>query len=667
MKKHVIYIVGAALLLSACVKNNISTKNNNDKYPEVITNMTTTSEYTVPTKSGYTTIVSYKGKTLAVTSSPMDILIPKQALTTKADATDSLIVYYTEGTTSESYSDLWQTIAFEDTKTSSSDLDYNDLIFQAEYVRNGANLKINIHPIALGSVNKISLNLVWYQGSPDNAHYVSVSPNVREELFGDTEAGSIKFINTKRYDRHYDNFTKTIDLGVSDSSDPVYISWYIYTSGSKIFALNSFGAECVDDNGNPYGLVLTDVTGGSSPVISGGAAIRQFGTKAGDSDLEFSDWSEVNNIFTWPDEPQTSDYSGLPELPSYVPYGTSNSYVVSADNNIISPIQNGTVYVLGTLTITSAWANNSAGGNTFYVMPGGTLILPDGIALQNTFIYNFGGTIKTIGSESTQHIFVSNNARLYCSGDLYLGTSGSLIVEGASWGDNSGKAYIGGTLNTKYIKVNGTTAYLYLNCKTGDIVNDTYLTAGGTLFINNYLYTKSLEMDTHTPNSRMFIREGGYAYIPGEYRSYNSTTLVQTVPDSKSSVNYSVFKAGRISLYENENSFEGRFSGYMDVIFDHTNVKNDGFTVSSNIVLNDDSIYLPSNGCNPGYGKPANTSRGLNWFRYPYEGVNIRECYKYDSWINGNWDFTLLDSSKVFDITDNNPAKGSKTGIYNIE
>ena len=106
-----------ALALVSCVgPKNISDENGANS--QIAKNLVTTQEYVVPVKEGYTTIVTYNGQRLAVTSDPITILIPKEAASsiTKANDEPKLFVYFEEGVTKIPTSTLWQTIAFEDSK-----------------------------------------------------------------------------------------------------------------------------------------------------------------------------------------------------------------------------------------------------------------------------------------------------------------------------------------------------------------------------------------------------------------------------------------------------------------------------------------------------------------------------------------------------------------------
>lgn len=56
--------------------------------------------------------------------------------------------------------------------------------------------------------------------------------------------------------------------------------------------------------------------------------------------------------------------------------------------------------------------------------------------------------------------------------------------------------------------------------------------------------------------------------------------------------------------------------------------------------------------CNNGYDDDRySESVGYSWFKFPLEKVNINECYNFDKWKKGNWDFTLKKGAKVFDIS----------------
>ncbi|MDD4819654.1 MAG: hypothetical protein PHD21_02335 [Flavobacteriales bacterium] len=236
------------LAITACVKNG-------DKAPVNPTgevNLLSTELYTVPVQSGKTTYVTLNSDTIAVATEPMTIYIPKSANVTKAGKGVSITYQNGQDPNAGTYQ-IWQTIAFEDSK--SGDYDYNDLVIHSKYVFSQSKLKVGIHAIALGSVKDIALGCRIYKKDVLVADKIVVE-NCREELFGGTEG----FINTTNYKDpiHYTKYAKKVEFDEVTNASNVSVVWYIVVDGgTKLFAVNDkFSA--LDANYRPYGLVVTN-------------------------------------------------------------------------------------------------------------------------------------------------------------------------------------------------------------------------------------------------------------------------------------------------------------------------------------------------------------------------------------------------------------------------
>lgn len=214
--------------------------------------------FTVPVKEGFTTYVTYNEDTLAVASEPITIKVPKGSINSKVkSASSSLKIDYgilQEGTT---YSQHWQAVMFEDTRT--GDYDYNDLVlhisnrFQRQNKDNI--LTIKIQPIALGSTKTIKLGCIICD---DHSEHI-ISEDVRKDLFQDAKG----FINTKSSE---DPIRYPLEPQITDYRIPYEavnsstIAWFIEVEGNRFYAvsgeLDYKNYDMFNDEAMPYGLVM---------------------------------------------------------------------------------------------------------------------------------------------------------------------------------------------------------------------------------------------------------------------------------------------------------------------------------------------------------------------------------------------------------------------------
>ncbi len=633
-----------ALALVSCVgPKNISDENGANS--QIAKNLVTTQEYVVPVKEGYTTIVTYNGQRLAVTSDPITILIPKEAASsiTKANDEPKLFVYFEEGVTKIPTSTLWQTIAFEDSKA--GDFDYNDLIIHSKYLLSGNKLSVAVHPIALGSVNEIKLGFVWRQGAAQGN--VVVANSCRADLFG----GEGGFINTEKYNRHYDSFVKTLNVDVPNSTDPVYVTWYIYSSGKYINAVNKFGQECVDDEGNPYGLVITDAGVTNQEAIGTLKA-----TKA-----SASDWNSmvVSAFGTFP-EVNVSDYSSLPNMSTYNTSGTAatkNYYIpaTGSNNNYSgSCVANGnSIYVSGTLTITNYWGTKPM---NIYVLDGGKLFFNvNTIQYVNIYILS-GGKFASVANNG-KTVNLSTGTKLMAVGDLKMEDNGNLQKLQV---ENGALLWVGNKLNVGVLNLTGNAASqakVYAGCciyasESVEQQKESYI------YINSYLNTPQLIQKN---GGTLYVKSGALMDITSMYQSTNKETKVECIGAEGAIMSIKTFKV------EATLDYSTRLVGKLYIHYDSAQGSwGEGPTVGAGVTFNNPADYLPENACHPAFGKPSGGDSGACWFSYPLERNNIRSCYNFESWKSSNFNFTILDASKVFDITNTKPVSGSKVSIYTV-
>src|SRR5574344_20262 len=633
-----------ALAIVSCVGPK-DVKDENGANSQIAQNLVTTQEYKVPVKEGYTTIVTYNGQRLAVTSDPITILIPKEASASSTKAADDskLFVYFEQGTTAVPTSTLWQTIAFEDSK--SGDFDYNDLIIHSKYVLSGSKLSVSVHPIALGSTNEIKLGFVWRQG--DAQGNVVVANSCRADLFDGAEG----FINTEKYNRHFDSFAKILNVDVPNSTDPVYVTWYIYSSGKYINAVNKFGKECVDDDGNPFGLVITDA--GITQQESAGM-VRATKSSA-------SDWNSmvVSAFGTFP-EVKESDYTSLPDMSTYATWGDA------ANKNYHSPatgsynsfngdcVANGnSIYVSGTMTITNYWGNKPM---NIYVLDGGKLFFNIN-SIQKVNIYLLAGGKFASVANNGKSVNLSTGTKLMAVGDLnmeYNGALQDLQVE------NGALLWVGNRLNVNTLNLTGTAASqakVYAGCciyasESVEQQKESYI------YINSYLNTPQLIQKN---GGTLYVKSGALMDVTSVYQSTNKETKVECIGAEGAIMSIKTFKV------EATLDYSTRLVGKLYIHYDSAQGSwGEGPTVGAGVTFNNPADYLPENACHPAFGKPSGGDSGACWFSYPLERNNIRSCYNFESWKSSNFNFTILDASKVFDITNTKPVSGSKVSIYTV-
>lgn len=255
-----LFLVFIAGIFGACVHHGdlyTSTK-------ERIDNCVTSKAYTVPVREGYATIVMCGEDTLAVATEPISIQIPvKSNVLTRGSATDEIELKYEVLNGQLTYSQYWQAVLFEDTR--SGDYDYNDLVLHIkntnEYHHNGGGeksyktLKVLIQPIALGSMKKIKLGcIVTY----DKTVHI-ISEDVRKDFFGNA-TGYINTESEKAPVRYKLEERLSDDYGLPVDKNNGTLAWFIEVDGNRFFAVSSDleyeEYDMLNTEGMPYGLVF---------------------------------------------------------------------------------------------------------------------------------------------------------------------------------------------------------------------------------------------------------------------------------------------------------------------------------------------------------------------------------------------------------------------------
>lgn len=247
------------LILGSCVKQDEDVKSNTTDYTKINAQLdkyitSTTYDVSAP-ESGQLAVVTIGSDTLSVTDVAKKIVVPKSITPT--------VTYVENKNQLEKKDAYWQVVAFEDSKN--GDYDYNDLVFHVKFQIKNGKFFMGINPIAYGASKVIDLGYKIYDNTTDVVLDSGYIADTRHALFLD--AGN-SFINTYKYQRHYNGYTYSIDRTFSGINTLTRLSivWYIKVDGNVIiYALNKQNASTVDlfnAGGYPYSLVLSGINDG---------------------------------------------------------------------------------------------------------------------------------------------------------------------------------------------------------------------------------------------------------------------------------------------------------------------------------------------------------------------------------------------------------------------
>ncbi|MDD2960898.1 MAG: hypothetical protein PHR45_02305 [Muribaculaceae bacterium] len=674
--KKLIYFLTLPLLIfcsTSCVtENEINPDIETDPVKvELVEKMITTADYKVPVVDGFITTVSYNGQVLARTSKPITIKVPK---TSTSRGADDINIDYSEGTLNASYSSLWQTVMFEDTKT--GDYDYNDLVFHVQYERIGTKLKVSIHPIALGSSKILKLRLKYTQGGVSKV--IKIAENCREELFNNISG----FINTRNYDIHFQDFATSFEVDLDSESEVVDYAWFINVNDAElIYAVNTNSNVSLDSNNRPYGFAITDIgtnSSNSNSITKNKEDIEEWN----DEKPEIGSWAKIPDVPQIPTKTTTFSNS----LKASTNYLLSSGSVISGD---IKGASGATVYVEGELVLTNEYSANDYKGTKIIVMPKGKLTI-DKQDFNNINIINYGtiewkqkspkfynnasfisnnninepelqlqvrnkSNIAIYGDVVASDIVINHNSTSYCK--AYFNSVKANKLESY----NDAFVYVNGSLTVNNLKTNNSDeATTYIDCRL-TASESVILSKSSKTYINGYMSTPYLEMAI---KSELYISSTSIVSCPNINIANMNQCTIEVVGD-----NYAILDASKItSANIKKDCFEGNINIINATFYKNGKAVTLKFDDDSDIRINDKSISIAKNNCNPGYntnGTPDDN--GATWFAYPRENVNISLCYNFSKWLKGDFDFSLLSTADVFDINDEMPAIGTKKKIYTFK
>lgn len=269
MKKIIALLALILLITTSCIDK----VDYSEKMKELVLNCETFEDFKVPISEGKVTIVYIGSDTLAITSRPMTIKVPKNrnSVITRSGNENFGFKFIDEENENyetlkkRTYSAYWQAVMFEDTR--SGDYDYNDLVIHIKnsintpWGTNKALQTIELQPIALGSSKNIGLGCVL----SDYSEHI-ISNNVRKDLFKDNN-GFINTLDENEPIRFKLEKTSIINYELEFNNDKTYwIAWFIEVDGIRQYAIS--GDYEFKDYSNtiskdllPYGLVIADDNG----------------------------------------------------------------------------------------------------------------------------------------------------------------------------------------------------------------------------------------------------------------------------------------------------------------------------------------------------------------------------------------------------------------------
>lgn len=271
-KRIITTLLLAYCIITSCVKD--STKNEpgiNTSNIATYERINTTTTLDVPAKQGSITVVTFQGNIICLTKTPTSIIVPKT--NTEAKSGEAIEIKYVDQADPEyaealgdndTKSELWQTIAFEDSMV--GDYDYNDLVLHLCYQlltpnKETQKLYIGIHPIAYGATKNIKLGLCVYYKNQEVCRE-DITQNSKEELFLDNNGkycGISDMINTSSQNYSSNFYTKVLKLDAANVNfSDIKVIWYITVDKTTKFYMVNSKYNFLDKNKRPYGIAITN-------------------------------------------------------------------------------------------------------------------------------------------------------------------------------------------------------------------------------------------------------------------------------------------------------------------------------------------------------------------------------------------------------------------------
>ena len=221
-------------------------------------------DYEVPVKEGFTTVVSLAGEQLAVTRRPLTISVPAYAVTRSG----GLEVSYTDEDIFGEFGHVsyWNYLSFEDTRN--GDCDYNDVVLHCR-VRSDVPWNysgkemckhiVSVQPVALGGSATVGFGFL-YRDDDNVVREFIVSDDIRRDLFNGDRSFPINTDLAKPTKKVSNILTPVLECSTRQATFPVV--WFIQNGADRLYAVSTnFDADrkfnMINEEGVPYGIVLT--------------------------------------------------------------------------------------------------------------------------------------------------------------------------------------------------------------------------------------------------------------------------------------------------------------------------------------------------------------------------------------------------------------------------
>ena len=299
---------------------------------------------------------------------------------------------------------------------------------------------------------------------------------------------------------------------------------------------------------------------------------------------------------------------------------SNTDYVLNAEQSYSGDVyMNGnTYYIQGKLTLTNYW-----GTGTFVILPGGTLVYPKKMTLNNIEVYNYG-TFTLSGkdfSTNTGSTFMTQGnfaceGKLQAGGDFYV--RGNLDAPTLD-ANNDLRMFVGEKATfTKAQISNQSTIYLEkleadqfeVNSASTVIVGCSayinkkfYLTNGIDFKVLGYLQSPVTELDS---NAKLSVNSGCWMSL-GDLSIRNANTVNISVAGEDGA--YGVVQAKNISV--NLNDLRETFTGYMGLHYEtlQGNGSQAEIQFLSQVLINeDDDTSIAETQCSPAFNYTPGSS-----------------------------------------------------------
>lgn len=224
-------------------------------------------DFSVPVKAGFTTIVTLDGVEIAKTQSPLTIAVPARTATrAEGEGVEWKYVSNEEIFDEFGHVSFWHYLAFEDTRK--GDYDFNDVVLHCAVKSDvpwdydgsqPCKHRVYMQPVALGSSAKVGFGFL-YSDDAGNILEELVTDDIRRDLFNNDLSFPINTDKNKPTKKISNCLTKVFEYTTHESKFGVV--WFVQNGNDRLYAATTnFDADrkfnMINSEGMPYGIALT--------------------------------------------------------------------------------------------------------------------------------------------------------------------------------------------------------------------------------------------------------------------------------------------------------------------------------------------------------------------------------------------------------------------------